>query len=152
VWRSALIHFSESSFPEISFHTYTEFSLETAVQWNLGDFVGRETQQHLLTNKYVEALRVLAPNTGAYVNEADANEPDFQQAFWEATTRACWTSNAGLIPKMCSGVPLVWAISVGKRWEICCAEFNNLKGGFRSVLMTFDSYLFNSNMSLIIFV
>lgn len=27
-------------------------------------------------------MRKLAPDTGAYVNEADPNEPDFQHAFW----------------------------------------------------------------------
>ncbi|KAF4626250.1 hypothetical protein G7Y89_g11910 [Cudoniella acicularis] len=42
----------------------------------------RTTQQNLLTNTYVQALRTLAPNMGAYVNEADVNEPDFQKAFW----------------------------------------------------------------------
>ena len=35
-----------------------------------------------MTHTYVEALRTLAPNMGAYVNEADPNEPDFQHAFW----------------------------------------------------------------------
>ncbi len=30
----------------------------------------------------VEALRQLAPNSGAYVNEADPTEPRWQQAFW----------------------------------------------------------------------
>jgi len=35
-----------------------------------------------LTNTYVQALRDLAPDTGAYVNEADPNEPDFQKTFW----------------------------------------------------------------------
>lgn len=39
-------------------------------------------QQDLLTHTYVEALRELAPDTGAYINEADPNEPDFQHAFW----------------------------------------------------------------------
>lgn len=33
-------------------------------------------------NKYVEALRKLAPHSEAYVNEADYNEPNYQQAFW----------------------------------------------------------------------
>ena len=39
-------------------------------------------QEDLLTNTYVAALRKLAPDTGAYVNEADPHEPDFQHAFW----------------------------------------------------------------------
>ncbi|KIW86249.1 hypothetical protein Z517_01644 [Fonsecaea pedrosoi CBS 271.37] len=30
----------------------------------------------------VEALRELAPNTGAYVNEADPTEPNWQKTFW----------------------------------------------------------------------
>ena len=28
------------------------------------------------------ALRQVAPDMGAYINEADPNEPNFQQAFW----------------------------------------------------------------------
>ncbi len=35
-----------------------------------------------LRNVQVEALRQLAPNSGAYVNEADPTEPRWQQAFW----------------------------------------------------------------------
>ncbi|KAK5443292.1 hypothetical protein LTS15_010827 [Exophiala xenobiotica] len=35
-----------------------------------------------LRNVQVEALRQLAPNSGAYVNEADPTEPHCQQAFW----------------------------------------------------------------------
>jgi FAD/FMN-containing dehydrogenase len=42
----------------------------------------RVSQQHSLTWKYVEAVRKLAPHSGAYVNEADHNEPDYQRAFW----------------------------------------------------------------------
>ncbi|KAJ9644942.1 hypothetical protein H2204_001404 [Knufia peltigerae] len=37
-----------------------------------------------LRNVQVEALRQLAPNSGAYVNEADPTEPDWQRAFWGA--------------------------------------------------------------------
>jgi len=36
----------------------------------------------LITNTYVKALRELAPNTGAYINEADPDEPNPHQAFW----------------------------------------------------------------------
>ncbi len=35
-----------------------------------------------MTHTYVEALRKLAPDMGAYINEADPNEPNFSQAFW----------------------------------------------------------------------
>jgi len=30
----------------------------------------------------VQALRELAPNSGAYVNEADPTEPNWEQTFW----------------------------------------------------------------------
>lgn len=35
-----------------------------------------------LRNVRVQALRELAPNSGAYVNEADPTEPNWQRAFW----------------------------------------------------------------------
>jgi hypothetical protein len=52
------------------------------VTWPSRDTVAEAVQKNLLTNVYVEALRVLAPDTGAYVNEADAYEPNFQETFW----------------------------------------------------------------------
>jgi hypothetical protein len=57
-------------------------TLANGVSWNYLDPADKAEQTSLLTNSYVEALRVLAPESGAYVNEADANEPNFQQAFW----------------------------------------------------------------------
>ena len=39
------------------------------VRWNPFDAVGKATQENLLTNTYVEALRQLAPDMGAYINE-----------------------------------------------------------------------------------
>ncbi|KAK5998693.1 putative FAD-linked oxidoreductase [Cladobotryum mycophilum] len=38
--------------------------------------------QNSLTNVQLEKLRVLEPHMGAYLNEADANERDFQTSFW----------------------------------------------------------------------
>jgi hypothetical protein len=35
-----------------------------------------------LRNVRVQALRELAPDSGAYLNEADPTEPNWQQAFW----------------------------------------------------------------------
>jgi Berberine and berberine like len=35
-----------------------------------------------LTHNLTQALRNLAPHMGCYVNEADANEPNYEQAFW----------------------------------------------------------------------
>lgn len=52
------------------------------MSWDYNDVVGKAEQENLLTNTYVKALRDLAPDTGAYVNEADGNEPNFQKAFW----------------------------------------------------------------------
>jgi hypothetical protein len=56
--------------------------IANGVTWNYLDPVGKSEQLNLLTNTYCEALRVLAPNSGAYVNEADPNEPNPHQAFW----------------------------------------------------------------------
>jgi hypothetical protein len=35
-----------------------------------------------LTNTTLQYLRTLDPDSGAYINEADAYEPNWQQAFW----------------------------------------------------------------------
>jgi hypothetical protein len=41
----------------------------TSSQWNPLDAAGRKEAIDLNTNVYTEALRKLAPNTGAYINE-----------------------------------------------------------------------------------
>lgn len=41
-----------------------------------------ETQQLNLLNGYVEALTELAPNTGAYINEADPFQTNYHEVFW----------------------------------------------------------------------
>ena len=35
-----------------------------------------------ITHNKTEALRQLSPNTGAYFNEGDSYEPEWQEAFW----------------------------------------------------------------------
>lgn len=52
------------------------------VQWPALSPAAQAAAESVLTNTYVQALRELAPDTGAYVNEADANEPNFQETFW----------------------------------------------------------------------
>jgi hypothetical protein len=52
------------------------------VTWTPLDETTKSQTQNLLTNTYVEALRVLSPGSGAYVNEADVYEPNFQQVIW----------------------------------------------------------------------
>lgn len=42
------------------------------------------TVTNKVTNNWVAALRELAPDSGAYLNEADPNEPDWQTAFYGA--------------------------------------------------------------------
>jgi len=85
----------------------------TEVVWPPLEPAVRLEEQNLMTNTYTEALRVLAPDTGAYVNEvlpllasplghlqqpfhpitnmvvtkANAYEPNFQETFWGAN---CW--------------------------------------------------------------
>ncbi|RFU32605.1 hypothetical protein B7463_g3715, partial [Scytalidium lignicola] len=63
-WRESLVHYV------------------IGVSWTPQNETEKAQQQNLLTNTYVKALRDLAPNTGSYVNEADANEPHFQKTFW----------------------------------------------------------------------
>ncbi|KAH8811453.1 hypothetical protein F5884DRAFT_672266 [Xylogone sp. PMI_703] len=65
-WRTSLVHYV------------------TGVNWTPLNESDKARQQNLLTNTYVKALRDLAPDTGAYINEADANEPHFQKTFWGA--------------------------------------------------------------------
>jgi hypothetical protein len=63
-WRKALVHTT------------------VAVGWQPFDAATKAKEEDLLTNTYVAALRRLAPDMGAYVNEADPNEPNWQEAFW----------------------------------------------------------------------
>lgn len=50
--------------------------------WNYLNTTLKASQTSLLTNKYVAALRGLAPDSGCYLNEADVNEPILPEAFW----------------------------------------------------------------------
>jgi len=52
------------------------------VEWPSLDPAAEAAKTNALANTYVAALRKLAPDMGAYLNEANANEPDFQQVFW----------------------------------------------------------------------
>ncbi|KAH6667575.1 hypothetical protein B0J14DRAFT_620065 [Halenospora varia] len=65
-WRKAYVHVVQAA-------TYPAL-----------DPVAAKAAQNTLTNTNVAALRKLAPDMGSYVNEADANEPDYQHAFWGA--------------------------------------------------------------------
>ena len=40
------------------------------------------TEAQQLKDQLTKALRDQAPDMGCYVNEADIDEPDYQQAFW----------------------------------------------------------------------
>jgi hypothetical protein len=83
-------------------------SAANGVTWNYLDPVSKAEQESLLTNTYVEALRVLAPTSGAYVNEADANEPNFQQAFWGSNYVRLLDIKRRVAPGDVFGVRLVW--------------------------------------------
>ncbi|KAH8654466.1 hypothetical protein BGZ60DRAFT_532835 [Tricladium varicosporioides] len=65
-WRRAFVHIIQGE-------RYAALDPEAA-----------RASQNMLTNTYVAALRKLAPDMGSYINEADANEPDYQHAFWGA--------------------------------------------------------------------
>lgn len=56
-----------------------------AVSWSWDALATPAYQNDLtfnITNEYMPALRSLEPDMGAYVNEADADEPAWQQSFW----------------------------------------------------------------------
>ncbi|KAF2755342.1 isoamyl alcohol oxidase [Pseudovirgaria hyperparasitica] len=42
----------------------------------------RQAAQDVLTHKTGDAMRAASPDGGAYVNEGDLNEPDWQRAYW----------------------------------------------------------------------
>ncbi|KAL0942983.1 FAD-linked oxidoreductase-like protein 18 [Colletotrichum truncatum] len=64
-WRDAVVHFyvtrgwdDSASYPEVT-HVFDD-----------------------MTNRVGDALRSLAPESGAYINEASLHEPNWQQTFW----------------------------------------------------------------------
>ncbi|OBT38737.1 hypothetical protein VE00_10689 [Pseudogymnoascus sp. WSF 3629] len=96
-WRSAYVHTVVSS------------------SWDPLDVTGREKQLDLNTNVYTEALRKIAPDTGAYINEADVYEPNPQKTFWGANYPRLW-----LIKKMFDPLDVFWCSPcVGNEgWEV----------------------------------
>ncbi|OBT51945.1 hypothetical protein VE04_06432 [Pseudogymnoascus sp. 24MN13] len=96
-WRSAYVHTVVSS------------------SWDPLDAAGREKQLDLNTNVYTEALRKIAPDTGAYINEADLYEPNPQKAFWGANYPRLW-----FIKKMLDPLDVFWCSPcVGNEgWEV----------------------------------
>ena len=98
-WRKAYVH-SRECFAKHLVKGQLLMESVIGVRWNPLDTAEKARQENLLTNTYVEALRQLAPDMGAYVNEvwvlnlvrfprlllisvkADPNEPNFQHAFW----------------------------------------------------------------------
>jgi len=54
----------------------------TGLIWPPFDEKSKQAAIDAVTNKHSAALRKLAPDMGSYQNEANAYEPDFQQAFW----------------------------------------------------------------------
>ncbi|PMD34528.1 FAD-binding domain-containing protein [Hyaloscypha variabilis F] len=63
-WRKALIH------------------AVTSQDWTPLDETERATAEHDINEVQTEAFRKLVPDSGAYINEAYWDEPDFQRAFW----------------------------------------------------------------------
>lgn len=65
-WRKAYIHTRKFFHPQIKF--VADRSV-VGVSWAPFDAAGQATQRDKLTNVWVEALRKLAPDSGAYINE-----------------------------------------------------------------------------------
>ncbi|KUJ11481.1 FAD-binding domain-containing protein [Mollisia scopiformis] len=53
-----------------------------SVGWEPLNEQQKKNQEGNLTDVYIEGLRKLAPDMGAYVNEAYPDEPDWQHTFW----------------------------------------------------------------------
>ncbi|KAJ7617895.1 FAD-binding domain-containing protein [Roridomyces roridus] len=56
--------------------------LALANTWNFNETATSLTKIYSDLSSGVDAFRALAPNSGAYQNEADLYEPDFEQSFW----------------------------------------------------------------------
>ncbi|TVY92958.1 putative FAD-linked oxidoreductase [Lachnellula willkommii] len=63
-WRKALIH------------------AVTTQDWTPRNHTQQAAVEYSVNYIQTEALRILVPGSGAYINEAYWNEPNFQQAFW----------------------------------------------------------------------
>ncbi|KAH0837137.1 FAD binding domain-containing protein [Fonsecaea pedrosoi] len=61
-------------------NTYIHFV--TYRQWTPLNQTEKTAVTDALRNRAIEALRILDPYTGAYVNEADPTEPNWQTTFW----------------------------------------------------------------------
>jgi FAD/FMN-containing dehydrogenase len=49
---------------------------------NYTHFEQNEVSMDVITNDFVEKMKEVVPNGGAYLNEADINDPDWQQTFY----------------------------------------------------------------------
>lgn len=65
-WRDALVH----------------ATLTTPWSWDPADWDEMLAQQALMTDTIVPALEAVTPGSGAYMNEADFRQPDFQTQFF----------------------------------------------------------------------
>ncbi|KAI9649057.1 hypothetical protein NHQ30_001624 [Ciborinia camelliae] len=73
--------------PEISVNPYWRKTLMNAVYGtylNYTDFEANFRSQNFITNTIGPALAALTPNGAAYLNEADFQQPDWQEAFYGA--------------------------------------------------------------------
>ncbi|PBK79957.1 FAD binding domain protein [Armillaria gallica] len=61
----------------------TQSSFAIYLPWNdTGTFAQYEQQQHTMTNVFMESLKSVSPGSGAYLNEADAFDPDWKNTFY----------------------------------------------------------------------
>jgi hypothetical protein len=58
------------------------FNVFMGVPMNYTDWSVSEAGETAITNDFLPALAALTPNGGAYPNEADVNQPDFQSVFY----------------------------------------------------------------------
>lgn len=64
VWRSALFH------------------AVLAIPWNNTDWEANLASQNRITNELLPQLEILTPGGGAYINEGNFQQPDFQHVFY----------------------------------------------------------------------
>lgn len=119
------------------------FSVEGAA-WAPLNEAQRKVIEYKVTNEYTEALRNLAPDTGAYVNEVSCcihltpspmdidskssrrmhSNLTFNKSFGVTTTEDYLPSSGRLIQRICCGVELVLGMSAGRRSDINYVEYN----------------------------
>ncbi|KAJ9605207.1 hypothetical protein H2200_010597 [Cladophialophora chaetospira] len=114
-WRTGYVHASVFIIAcESEGETPADGYLVVATLWPPFNATAKALAIETLTNDTSAALRELAPDTGSYLNEASAYEPNFQQAFWGSNYPRLLGIKKALDPR-----DVFWcqACAGSERWE-----------------------------------